>query len=35
VVEGHIDLPKEHNIKVGDYCLPENNKIKLLKKGND
>ena len=31
VVEGHSDLPKEFDIKVGDFCLPENHKIKLLK----
>lgn len=31
VVEGHIDLPKEKNLLVGDFCLPENNKIKILK----
>ena len=34
VVEGHIDLPDELNIKVGDFCLPENNKIKILKEKN-
>ena len=31
VVEGHSDLPKEFDIRVGDFCLPENEKIKLLK----
>ena len=31
VVEGHSDLPAEHDIKVGDFCLPENQKIKLIK----
>jgi hypothetical protein len=31
VVEGHSDLPKEFDIKIGDFCLPENEKIKILK----
>lgn len=31
VLEGHIDLPKEQDIKIGDFCLPDNNKIKVLK----
>ena len=32
VLEGHSDLPKEFDITIGDYCLPEDeNKIKLLK----
>jgi uncharacterized membrane protein (UPF0127 family) len=30
VVEGHVDLPKELNIKIGDFFLPENNKLKIL-----
>ena len=31
VVEGHSDLPIEFDIRVGDFCLPDNNKIKVLK----
>lgn len=31
VVEGHGDLPGEFEIEAGDFCLPENNKIKVLK----
>ena len=31
VLEGHSDLPKEYDIKVGDFCLPENQKIKLIR----
>jgi len=31
VVEGHIDLPKENNIEIGDFCLPQDNKLKILK----
>jgi uncharacterized membrane protein (UPF0127 family) len=31
VLEGHADLPKEYDIKVGDFCLPENHKIKLIR----
>lgn len=32
VIEGHKDLPKEYNIQVNDYCLPEgSNKIKIIK----
>jgi uncharacterized protein len=30
VVEGHIDLPKELNIKIGDFFFPEKNKLKIL-----
>ena len=33
VLEGHSELPKEQNITVGDFCLPEDNKIKILNKG--
>lgn len=33
VVEGHIDLPKELNIKIGDFFFPEKDKLKVLKKG--
>ena len=31
VIEGHADLPKENDIRVNDYCLPENEKIKIIK----
>ena len=31
VVEGHELLPHELNINVGDYCFPENNKMKIVK----
>jgi uncharacterized membrane protein (UPF0127 family) len=31
VIEGHIDMPKEYDIQINDYCLPEKNKIKILK----
>ncbi len=35
VLEGHADLPKEYNIHIGDFCLPESEKeIKIIiKKG--
>jgi uncharacterized membrane protein (UPF0127 family) len=31
VIEGHMDLPKENDIRVDDYCLPENDMIKIIK----
>jgi uncharacterized membrane protein (UPF0127 family) len=31
VLEGHVDLPVENDIKVNDYCLPGNDKIKIIK----
>ena len=31
VLEGHFDLPRENNLSVGDFCLPEENKIKIIK----
>lgn len=31
VIEGHEDLPKEYDIHIDDYCIPENNKIKIIK----
>jgi uncharacterized membrane protein (UPF0127 family) len=31
VLEGHKDLPFEHNIQQGDFCIPEDNKIKIVK----
>lgn len=31
VVEGHSDLPSELDIQVGDFCLPDKNKIKIVK----
>lgn len=31
VIEGHSDLPNEHNIQIGDYCVPKNNKITIIK----
>lgn len=31
VVEGHKDLITENDIQIGDYCLPEKNKLKLIK----
>lgn len=31
VLEGHYDLPKECDIQVGDFCLPHENKIKLVR----
>lgn len=33
VLEGHEDLPKEFDIQIGDFCLPDKNKIKLIKGG--
>jgi uncharacterized membrane protein (UPF0127 family) len=30
VIEGHKDLPAEKNIKLGDFCFPEKNKIKIV-----
>ncbi len=31
VVEGHHLLPKEYDIQIGDYCIPEDNKINIIK----
>jgi len=31
VIEGHVDLPIENDINIGDYCFPEKNKIKIIK----
>lgn len=31
VVEGHIDLPKAEDIQINDYCMPDNNYMKILK----
>lgn len=31
VIEGHADLPIENDIQINDYCLPENDKIKIIK----
>lgn len=34
VVEGHINLPIENDINIGDFCLPEKNIIKIIKVNN-
>jgi uncharacterized membrane protein (UPF0127 family) len=31
VIEGHHLLPLEKNITIGDFCIPEENIIKILK----
>jgi uncharacterized membrane protein (UPF0127 family) len=31
VLEGHSELPKECDIKLGDYCLINNNQVKIVK----
>lgn len=31
VIEGHKDLCKENAISIGDFCLPEENIIKIIK----
>jgi hypothetical protein len=32
VIEGHRDLPKEYNLTIGDFCIPENKKNKKKEK---